>query len=134
MCKTLHCRNKSIGYCNTCLSRRKRERNPMRYAYDTLKFNAKRRGKYFELTFEEFKKFAVETDYIKGKGITKKSYSIDRSDNTMGYFIGNIAVRSMEFNARKRKKILNYEWCEDRQVMVASLTDNLPTCNSDNPF
>lgn len=85
--------------CNTCYSREYRAKNPMRYAYQNLKDNCRRRKGigWFELTFEEFSQFAIETHYIVGKGITKTSYTIDCKDQTMGYFIGNIRVIKNEY-------------------------------------
>ncbi len=54
--------------CSTCLSRIYRHNNRVKYAYDTLRSNAKRRGHGFELTLEQFEKFAIATDYIINKG------------------------------------------------------------------
>lgn len=126
MCKTKFCRHKGRGYCNTCASRRHRERNALRYAYDTLKANCyRRKGRdWFYLTFEEFAKFAIETDYISKKGISKKGYSIDRKDDTMGYFIGNIRTVPATVNNKKRKRSLVYEWVPECGRMVATLTNN----------
>jgi hypothetical protein len=120
------CIHNSKTKCNTCISRDKRERNPIRYAYDTLRANCIRRKGigWFELTFEEFKQFAIETKYIAGKGRTKTSYTIDRKDNTMGYFIGNIEIRSNSYNSRKRTKSLRYEWDDNAGKMAAWVTDS----------
>jgi hypothetical protein len=66
-CKTPGCRNKRAlhrSVCHKCASRKYRENNPMRASYQHLKDNAKRRGIYFDLTFEEFVQFCYETDYI----------------------------------------------------------------------
>lgn len=131
MCKTSYCKHKTNGgYCGSCNTRRKRERNPVRYAYDTLKSNSKRRGKYFELSFEEFKQFAIETNYIAGKGRSRTSYSIDRRDNTMGYFIGNIRIMTHGENSRKRNKILQYDW----ETKYATVTDNSNVDNGGGVF
>ncbi len=69
-----------------------REKNPMKAAYQTLKYNAKRRGKEFDLTFEQFKEFAIKTEYINKRGKNKDSYHIDRIDENKGYTIDNIQV------------------------------------------
>ena len=63
--------------------------HPLEYAYQTTKDNAKRRGKEFTLTLEQFKRFCRKTNYITGKGRTKTSYSIDRIENHKGYTINN---------------------------------------------
>jgi hypothetical protein len=120
-----HRKNKQ-GRCRTCESRKYRESNPMMYAYLTLRSNCIRRKGigWFELTFDEFKQFAVETKYIMGKGKSKTSYTIDRTDSTMGYFIGNIAVRTNSFNSSKRQKSLVYEWSEHDRCMMAYVVDS----------
>jgi len=131
-----HRKNKQ-GRCRTCESKKYREDNPMMYAYLTLRANCKRRKGigWFELTFDEFKQFAIETKYIMGKGKTKTSYTIDRKDSTMGYFIGNIRVISNTDNSRKRQKSLVYEYDEKEGKMVAHVIDNLPQYNQPNyPF
>lgn len=98
----------------------------MRYAYDTLKANCyRRKGRgFFYLTFEEFKKYAIETDYISKKGITKKSWSIDCKDQTMGYFIGNIRTVPATVNNKKRRMTLTYEYIPEVGRMVATLVNN----------
>lgn len=121
-CQTPGCRNNCRGkICETCVSRNKRQKNPIRYAYETLRSNVyRRKGKaWFYLTFEEFKQYAVETEYIGKKGITKVGYHIDRMDDTMGYFIGNIQPLTNVLNLGKRYKKLNYEWDEEEGKMRA---------------
>ena len=83
-----------------------REKHPMKAAYQTLKYNARRRGKEFDLTFEQFEKFAIETDYFIKKGKSKKSYHIDRIDETKGYSIDNI--QALE-NSKNIKKYLKFK-------------------------
>lgn len=133
MCKTKYCHNPGSIYCQTCLCRRKRERNPMRYAFETLRANVytlranvyRRKGRaFFYLTFEEFKQYAIETDYMSKKGITKKSWSIDCKDQTMGYFIGNIRTVPATVNNKKRRLSLTYEFIPEVGRMVATLTNN----------
>jgi len=98
----------------------------MRYAFDTLRQNCyRRKGRaFFYLTFEEFKKYAIETDYISKKGVTKKSWSIDCKDQTMGYFIGNIRTVPNTINNKKRRMSLVYEFVPEVGRMVATLTNN----------
>lgn len=75
------------------------------YTYNILHQNAKRRGKEFKLTLEEFKTFCDETNYIELKGETKKSDSIDRIDPRKGYEIGNIQVLSLQANSSKGRNL-----------------------------
>jgi hypothetical protein len=71
------------------------------YTYNALKQNAKRRGKEFTLTLEEFKTFCERTGYLDLKGKKGTSASIDRIDPSKGYELGNIQVLSLSDNARK---------------------------------
>ena len=66
-----------------------------------LKHNAKRRQKEFDLTYEQFIEFCIETDYLVGKGKTKHSYSIDRIDNSKGYTLSNIRILTLSANSQK---------------------------------
>ena len=78
-----------------------RKKNPVKYAYQSLKNNAKRRGKVFELTLEQFKEFAIKTRYMAKRGIYKNSYHIDRIDEAKGYTIDNIQVLTNSENIKK---------------------------------
>jgi len=78
-----------------------RVKNPLRYAYGTLKNNSKRRGKEFNLTFQQFKEFAIKTDYINKKGRTGQNYHIDRIDETKGYTTDNIQCITNTENVKK---------------------------------
>ena len=95
--------------CPSCHQRDMRRRHPMYYAFDNLRCNSKRRGIPFSLTFEQFKKFAVATDYIQNKGTTKNSYSIDRIKNELGYTVDNIQILTVGANASKGKNKLAFD-------------------------
>jgi hypothetical protein len=112
-CNTKFCRNAAAHhrkFCNTCVSKKKRAKNPVRYAYDVLKMNAKRRGKHFGITFKEFQKFARRSDYLAGKGRRKESYTIDRIDNSKGYVIGNLQILTLSQNSKKANRVLYYDY------------------------
>lgn len=89
--------------------RKHRRKNPVRYAYMNLKHNAKRRGKYFDLTFEQFYKFCKEVNLLDGKRNHKNSYTVDRIDNEKGYTISNIQRLTRSENSKKGTKILDYD-------------------------
>jgi hypothetical protein len=112
-CKTKYCR-RSVnhgGFCSTCTSRKCRQKNKLRYAYVTLKNNAKRRKIPFTISFEYFSEFAIRTHYIQNKGITHDSYTIDRKENDLGYIEGNLQILTNSQNSsKKRKKVLNYDY------------------------
>lgn len=125
-CLTPFCRNSSTGrkYCSTCRSRKTREADPIRYAYNTTKSNAKHRRKRFELTFEQFKAFCYKEDYIRGKGRTKESFTIDCIINELGYVEGNIRVLPLVENARKGAKYLYYDWATGYATVQKIVRDN----------
>lgn len=110
--------------CGTCRSKEYRKNNPLQSAYITLRYNAKRRGKAFDLTFEEFKEFAIATDYIIKKGKQKLSYTIDRIHDTEGYTRDNIQVLTNADNVKKehrRVMKVKYEW-QTREYWSADIT------------
>lgn len=103
-CKTKYCTNQARTdrlICGKCNSRKYRANNPYRAAYSALKHNARRRGKEFGLSFEEFKEFAVRVDLLQGAGITRDSYHVDRIDETKGYVVGNLQKLTNSQNIRK---------------------------------
>ena len=110
-CSTKRCRNIPADgrkFCSTCRSWKTRQNDKVKYAYQCLKGNAKRRGHFFDLTLEEFREFCVASQYMVGKGITKNSYTIDRIVETKGYTKGNIQVLTNSDNLKKR--YLRYDW------------------------
>lgn len=112
-CHIKHCRNnaaKNRKVCRTCENRAHRKRNPVWYAYDTLRSNAKRRKKPFTISFEYFKQFCQETSYHRGRGRSSASFSVDRIKNELGYVEGNMRVITKGANSRKQGKVLHYDW------------------------
>lgn len=104
-CETKYCRNTATKKtkCAKCVTQHYRLANPIKYAFDTLKHNAKRRGKYFDLTIEQFTDFAKKVGYLAKNGIYKYSYHIDRIDESKGYEINNIQALTNSENVRKYK-------------------------------
>lgn len=78
-----------------------RERNPAKYAFAKLRWNAKRRRKKFTLTLDEFEDFCAETGYLMMKGRDADSATIDRIDNSKGYSRDNIRVLTNSENSAK---------------------------------
>ena len=104
MCVEHGCNSEPEGRnkrCYKCLNDRYRINNPFNYSYLRLKANAKYRKKEFDLTLEEVKEFARETNYMKGKGRNKYSLHIDRIDETKGYTKGNLQVLPNADNVKK---------------------------------
>lgn len=115
-CSEPFCRSHNIkakGLCSKHYTRKRRNENPLKSSYQALKDNAKRRGKDFSLTLEEFKKFAIETGYVYGRGRTVDSFHIDRIDESKGYHIENIQILTNSENVKKFhkiKRILDYHY------------------------
>lgn len=104
LCCAYRCKNKRTDkdrFCSKHRHRYDKENNPVNYVFNALRSNAKRRGKVFTLTLEQFKQFCEETDYINKRGKTGKSASIDRIDNNKGYEIGNIRILTLSENSAK---------------------------------
>jgi hypothetical protein len=104
-CQTEDCTNESREHrklCYKCAKRKHREKYPLKYIYDTVKANAKRRGKEFTLTFDEFKEFCMKTGYDEKKGKTPDSLSIDRREPLNGYSKDNIRAITLSDNTKVR--------------------------------
>lgn len=121
-CQTPYCRKqaqKGYKFCGGCRSRKYRSENPMMASYMNLRANAKRRGKLFTITFEYFKEFCYQTDYVVGKGRTKDCYSVDRKKEELGYIPGNLQRLTVGQN---KKKHLEYDY----QTKYATVTTSKP--------
>lgn len=129
-CATPGCRKKITRkkICPTCATKRYRQRYPMMYAYLTLRSNAKRRHKVFTISFEYFKQFCYETNYMWGKGRTKNSFSVDRIKEELGYIEGNLQVLRV---GKNKKKHLEYDW-QNKQAKFIDGT--LPDKDDTDPF
>jgi hypothetical protein len=130
-CATKFCRRKAAPdrtVCCTCKNRIYRAKNPVRYAYNTLHDNCKRRKIPFDLSFADFQKFCYKTDYIRGKGKTAESYSIDRRNEDPakgyhGYRLDNIRIMTLADNTRKKNaRILNAHYDERERKLFATVT------------
>ena len=88
--------------CAKCKIRAWNEKHPLARAFHNLRSHARERGKDFSLTFEQFRSFALNTEYMKRKGRTTLSFQIDRKDNSQGYHAGNIQCITLYENCRKQ--------------------------------
>ena len=136
--KCKNCQNKAAkdrSICYNCFRKRTKQTNPYLYFFDNLRGNARRRGIAFHLTLDQFKNFAFETDYIKRKGQSTKSLTIDRIDSNIGYHIDNIQVLTNRANVIKQRL---YYFLEHRRFRVRKVSDwsNAPPTlpDSDCPF
>jgi hypothetical protein len=106
-CATRYCRGVVTDYHAHCAKCRKiayKQRHPERYAFYVLKNNARRRGKPFTLTMDDFKSLVETSGYMSGRGRAGDCLSIDRIDSSMGYVPGNVRVISVSENSRKSNR------------------------------
>lgn len=105
LCCAHSCKDKPTKKDRFCSKHRHRYNkyiNHCRYTYQALKANARRRGKAFTITIEEFRVFCDETGYLKKKGRLGSSASIDRINPDRGYEPDNIQILSVSENVAKR--------------------------------
>jgi len=81
-----------------------KQRHPEEYFYNVLRSNAKRRGKEFTLTIEEFKQFCKDTNYLNLKGKNGNDFSIDRKESWLGYSHDNIQLKTLSDNVKKQRE------------------------------
>lgn len=131
-CSTEGCRKEARENrkeCRSCEHIRLRDKDPVKLSFQNLRKNARRRGKEFTLTLEQFREFCIKHPYIQGKGRTKDSYHIDRIDETKGYSIDNIQILT---NAENFKKYVDYRWNGDKMEFTTKITVQNPI--DDVPF
>lgn len=102
-CSTKGCKKKALKnrtICSACKQRKWREKHPIKAAYYDLKTNARRRGKEFNLTLEEFTKFCIDTGYDEKRGRFADCLSIDRKRPEEGYSLDNIRAITVSENVK----------------------------------
>lgn len=118
--------SKKSRFCYKCDYARRKEKDPVLWAYGVLRRNARRRGKPFEITLQEFTQFCYETQVLHGRGRASTSYHIDRIDDERGYTKDNLQVLTNRDNARKeiarRRKVVTYDYQTGTGRMVESQT------------
>lgn len=133
-CATKYCRNKRVHHrtvCWNCKRRLYKERHPERYAYENLRNNARRRGKEFLISYDEFLQFSIETNYMLGKGKNKFSYHIDRIDENKGYTLNNIQILT---NVENHKKYVSYSYNEQGTPSNYKTQNQLQINKEEYPF
>ena len=99
--RCLRKRAKRQRFCAKHWHRYQKAVNPTNYVYNFIKSNARRRGKDFTLTLQEFTEFCERTGYLHLRGKSRGSATIDRKDNSIGYSVDNIRLATLSENARK---------------------------------
>jgi hypothetical protein len=117
LCITPFCLKKARGKghykCHSCIQELKKINNPLKYVYDTWQMNCRRRKKVNTVTFEEFKIFVGETNYMRKRGRGSKKFNIARREEcnddcprewcqAHGYHAHNIKSITLAENLRER--------------------------------
>lgn len=102
ICKRKPVRSRRDAICYCCKQRMWRKRNPIPAAYHRLKAKARARNIPFDLTLEQFAKFAVRHDYVNRTGNEAWCLTVDRKDNLLGYTETNIQPLTRSANSIKR--------------------------------
>lgn len=104
-CATPNChgrRKKKSRFCSRCASKYWGEDHPISYTLNKLRWNAKRRGKAFTITLEQFTEFCLShPDYLTAKGRHSRCLSIDRKKAFEGYHIWNIRLLTVGQNSAR---------------------------------
>ena len=116
------------------MNRRWRERNPLRYFFNKLRYRARERGKVFSLTFEYYCKLVRASGYLEKKGKTATSLSIDRIDEKLGYVPGNVQVITLSENSRKAWVPYYRQLQEDAEAAVAAAEQEAAKLMDNSPF
>ena len=111
-CSTPGCQNlvrmdrgKPTGpLCNSCRSKVNRERNPLTTQFTNLKGSAKKRGKEFTLTLDEFEELVRESDYYRFSGLHMDQLTIDRIDPSGPYSKENTRVLTNRDNSGHKRE------------------------------
>lgn len=98
-CRRLACTGRHV--CHTCRCRAYTARHPDVVAFNNLKKSARRRGKEFTLTIDQFRQFAARYDYMNKRGRHATGYTVDRVRSWEGYHVDNLQVLTNSRNAAK---------------------------------
>ncbi len=90
--------------CHTHKKQLDKIRDPISTAYRVLKNNARRRNKTFTISKQEFREWYIKNNLEVVRGRKRGQFSIDRVQNLKGYSLDNIALVTVEFNAKKGSK------------------------------
>lgn len=103
-------------YCSKCKARIAKALNPYRTTYRKLKSNAKRRGKKFSLTLEEWTTWCNQTGYLGLRGSKSGDMTVDCTKAWLGYRIDNITMMTKRENVQKSKSEQLHEPVDWREI------------------
>lgn len=88
-------------FCRRCRDRRYKATRPHAYALNKLRNNARRRGKEFTITLEQWVDWCTEHGFLEKTGKSADALTVDRKDHTQGYHIWNIQPLTNSANGTK---------------------------------
>lgn len=110
-CPVLFCRRESRPasrggpymhrLCSMHAKQLSRLRDPAKALFYEMRSNAKRRGKEWSLTLEQFRSIVAQQDYLDNRGCTKHCLHLDRKKNHLGYHFDNIQIITCSENVAK---------------------------------
>ena len=121
-------KEKNRRMCRKCRYAKEKQ-NLIAWSYRTLKANAKRRGKAFSLTLNDFAFFCYETNLLTTRGTKSTSFTVDRISDQYGYHVGNIQLLTNSDNVKKSKTL-----AYDYQTKTAVVRPRLILTDGDYPF
>src|ERR1700723_2199204 len=105
-CKNKYCRKlitpaSHMVYCGAHNAQLWKERHPINYHYNKLKYRAKERGHSFTLTLAKFTELWNQ-GLRENHGKNGASLSIDRIRTGEGYHDGNVRLLTLSENSRRK--------------------------------
>lgn len=131
-CKTKYCRReaKRSNFCFRCEHENRKKNNPYIYWLGVNRRNAKRRGKYWDISLEYWVEWCDDNGYLALKGRDKHSMSIDCVINELGYIDGNLAPLTVSDNSKKGTKQVEWDYIHNKWEIVyqpiINQSDDLP--------
>lgn len=104
--------------CSKHHAREFAKKYPLKYSFNNLRNRARQRRIEFNLTYEQYERFCLETGYDKKKGRRAGSLTIDRIDVTKGYAPGNLQVLTKSDNSAKMHE--EYATLREHSIHVRS--------------
>ncbi len=91
------------GLCHQCYMKTyiQTYRRTVRSKYKKLKEKARLRDLDLMITFEQYKELTSKPCHYCGNTLPEYGYGLDRSDNSLGYVVGNIVPCCADCNVRK---------------------------------
>lgn len=112
-CQTSACNNETDGnrkHCGTCRSKKYRSNDQVRYFLNNLRRSAIKRKIFFDLSLDEFRKWAIKEEFRFGIKAHRDRDSVDRKERHLGYTLSNIQKLTVSENSKKYQNYEQYNW------------------------